>query len=366
MMFQKIAFLGLGLIGGSVAKALRRVHPQLHIAAYDPQTVSMAKALTEGIINQVLPSVDQSIANFDLIFLCMPVQYTEDTLRLVKKYSRPDAILTDVCSTKVTVHKTVQGLGLEARFIGGHPMAGSERSGYDAADSRLLENAYYILTPGQGLPSQIAQEMTALVQDIGSIPIVMEPEKHDRTVAGVSHLPHIIAAALVNLVQNNDDQDRLMHTLAAGGFKDITRIASSSPALWEHICLDNRVPVAELLEQYIGNLSATLAQLRGEREEKLFDFFQSAGHYRSSLPDGASGALAKEHALYCDIPDQAGAIATISTMLAVHQISLKNIGIVHNRDFEEGVLRIVFYRDQDCQDAIQLLRGNRYTVHEKK
>lgn len=365
-MFQSVAFLGLGLIGGSVAKALRRVMPDLHIAAYDPHTASGAKALTEGVINQILPSVDRSIADFDLIFLCMPVQYMEETLRLLKKHCKSTAIITDVGSTKLTVHKTVESLGMEKQFIGGHPMAGSERSGYDSADSQILQNAYYILTPCQSTPPAATEALKSLVEAIGSIPMIMEPMKHDYTVAGVSHLPHIIASALVNLVQKSDDEQQLMYALAAGGFKDITRIASSSPSLWEHICMDNRESVSALLEQYIDSLSVTLGHLREAEGDKLFDFFRSAGLYRSSLPDGATGALAKEHAIYCDIPDETGVIAAISTILAVHQISLKNIGIVHNRDFEEGVLRIVFYREQDCQEALQVLRNNRYIVHEKK
>lgn len=364
-MFNSIAFLGLGLIGGSAAKAVRRLRPDIRIAAYDPHTAALAAALTEGVIDQALPAVDGSLADCDLIFLCMPVSSMEDTLRRLKQYAKPTAVFTDVGSTKVPVHEAVQRLELEARFVGGHPMAGSERSGYDAADERLLENAYYALTPCAATPPETVAAVAELVEAIGAIPLVMSPEKHDRAVAGVSHLPHIIAASLVNLVHSADDSDQTMKTLAAGGFKDITRIASSSPELWEHICLNNQQPILRFLEQYIDDLNAVLTHLRAGDGAAVHRLFDDAGKYRASLPDGAAGALSKEYALYCDIADQAGAIATISTTLAIHQISLKNIGIVHNRDFEEGVLKIVFYREQDCRGAVKVLRDNKYVVHEK-
>ena len=188
---------------------------------------------------------------------------------------------------------------------------------------------------------------------------------HDQITAAISHLPHIIASTLVCLVKDADTPDELMKQLAAGGFKDITRIASSSPTMWQHICLKNKENISHILEQYISVLEEAKASVDEGDEQALYHLFDSSRNYRNSIPGGSSGPIKKVFAVYCDIIDEAGGIATIATILASNNINLKNIGIIHNREFEEGVLRIEFYDDASSRKASELLQKYRYIVYER-
>lgn len=361
-----IGFIGLGLIGGSIAKGIRRAHPDWRIMAYDVAPVNLEAAQADGTVNEVLTRLDDRLSACDFIFLCMPVNFMPDYLDVLTPFLGENCILTDVGSTKTAIHQEIGARGLEHCFIGGHPMAGSEKSGYAAATDHLLENAYYVLTPTAQTTADQFLRLAQLVEDIGALPLKMDCETHDYTVAGVSHLPHIIASALVNLVKHSDNDQQYMKLVAAGGFKDITRIASSSPVMWEHICLANQDNVAELLKDYIASLEHTLADIQNGNGQAIHHLFAESGEYRNSISERGSGPLQKEYSLYCDIVDRAGAIATIATLLSIHQISIKNIGIIHNREYEEGVLKIEFYKEESCVTATEVLQTNHYTVYPRK
>lgn len=233
---KTIGFIGLGLIGGSIAKALRRVHPEYRLIAYNRSRSSLVEAMSDGTINQATDVIDSSFAECDFIFLCMPVSVNIQCLKKLKDLV-PGYMCDYRCSMcEVHDHEAVRELGMEARFIGGHPMAGSEKTGYASASDRLLENAYYIITPTPLSNPDKVEEMRQLVTDTGAVSIVLDYDEHDYATAAISHLPHVIAYTLVNLVRTSDNPKGLMRQLAAGGFKDITRIASSSPDMWESIC----------------------------------------------------------------------------------------------------------------------------------
>ena len=247
--------------------------------------------------------------------------------------------------------------------FGGHPMAGSERIGFANSKAGLLENAYYILAPAPQVPAAKIAEFQGLVTSMGAIPLQVESQKHDYVTAAVSHLPHIVAAALVHLVQDHDDAQGLMKSIAAGGFKDITRIASSSPVMWEQICMTNTVNISRLLQDYIDALGVVQKELQEHDSASLYTFFDGARAYRDSFIDAGSGPIKKDYSIRLDIPDEAGSIAAVSTLLALNNISIKNIGIVHNREAQEGVLRIEFYEEDSITKAIQLLNRRGYVTH---
>ena len=226
-------FIGLGLIGGSIAKALRSAYPNCRIIAYDIKKEAILQALDEGIVTVSADAIDESFSDCNYIFLCAPVSHNDENLLKVKEYLSSDCLLTDVGSVKSDIHKRIDELGLNHCFIGGHPMAGSERTGYINSKALLLENAYYVLTPTKEVPEDKLNAYRDLVSSLGAIPLVLDYSRHDFITAAVSHLPHVIAASLVNLIKQSDSEDGLMKMIAAGGFKDITRIASSSPAMWQ-------------------------------------------------------------------------------------------------------------------------------------
>lgn len=358
-----VGFIGLGLIGGSLAKAIRQFHPDSHILAYNRSLPVLKAAKSEGVVDEIYSEVDHHFRACDYIFLCTPVSNNIQFMRLLKNYLSPDCILSDVGSVKGMIHQQAAELGLSHCFIGGHPMAGSEKTGYENSKARLLENAYYILTPAENVNIQKISDYTELISSLGAIPLVLTHQEHDYITAGISHLPHIVAASLVNLVRELDTEDEHMKLIAAGGFKDITRIASSSPDMWQQICLENPENISRVLDVFIRMLVQARCQVDQKDAQELYNLFSQARDYRDSIEILPEGPLKKSYILYCDIADEPGGIASIATLLAMEQINIKNIGIIHNREFEEGVLRIEFYENLDCEKALGILKKRNYITH---
>lgn len=368
-----VGFIGFGLIGGSIAKAIREQYSEYRILAYNyyspKPNASLQLAFEDKVLDEVCSELDGSFSSCDLIFLCAPVLTNIEYIKILKDRIKPTCILTDVGSVKGNIYQEIEKLGLEKQFIGGHPMAGSEKTGYSNANSKLLENAYYVLTPTPLVAQEQIDLLYQLVEDIGGIPVILDAKEHDDTVAAISHVPHIIASSLVHLVRNCDDKEGKMRALAAGGFRDITRIASSSPIMWQDICLTNSSSIKEFLDQYIQLLQQMSFSLSGKHKDELetylYEFFDIAKDYRDNLPTASIGILDRVHEVYLDIIDEAGAIATIATILASNHINIRNIGIIHNREFQDGVLRIEFYDKKASIQAVDLLHKYSYTIYER-
>lgn len=361
MQNNTFGFIGLGLIGGSIAKALRLAYPECTIIAYD-MSDSALQAAREDVVNNVYNGINEAFNACDIIFLCTPVDFNAGYLKQIMNIKKNTCIITDVGSVKKTIHDAVNMLELNDCFIGGHPMAGSEHSGYAASRAGLLENAYYILTPGSSVSYADVEKMQNLIKAIGAIPIVMSQDKHDKVTAAISHLPHMAAYALVHLVEQSDDENETMKMIAAGGFKDITRIASSSAVMWQQICGENKEQLLSFMDNYIDSLSSLRNEIDRENAPYLLDYFKDAKDYRDSFDDVISGPIKRSYRVAVSIPDEAGIIAKISGMFAKDGINLKNMGIVHNREFEEGVLRIEFYDEGSLKRAVSILRDENYTI----
>lgn len=244
-------------------------------------------------------------------------------------------------------------------------MAGSERTGFVNSKASLLENAYYILTPTDQVSSEKLKAYRKLVSDMGAIPLVLDYHKHDYVTAAISHLPHVVASSLVNLVRDSDSADGIMKMVAAGGFKDITRIASSSAVMWQQICLTNTSNISQLLGDYIDALSRVKESLDKKNKDELYDFFDSARIYRDSFISASSGPIKKSYSICVDIADRPGALSFVVALLAENNISIKNIGITHNREAEDGVLQLEFYEESALQTAAALLEKERYALHKR-
>lgn len=359
-------FIGLGLIGGSIARALKEYNHRIKIVAYDVNSETLRLARQDAVADIISPAIDESFSDCDYIFLCAPVQKNDANLAAVKKVLSEKCLLTDVGSVKTTIHSAIREAGLEHCFIGGHPMAGSERTGYINSKAALLENAYYILTPTPSVPREKVTAYRDLTVQMGAIPLILDYRRHDYVTAAVSHLPHVIAASLVNLVRDSDSEDGIMKMIAAGGFKDITRIASSSAAMWQQICLTNTENISALLQAYIDSLSAVKAYLEAKSEQELYHLFDSARIYRDSFINASSGPIKRSYSFNVDIADKTGALAHIATLLANHELSIKNIGITHNRESEDGVLLVEFYDEPSMNTAVQLLESADYTIHVRR
>lgn len=374
---QTLGFLGFGLIGGSIARTLKKRCPEnapqaqneLFIHVYTRRNnPDLDTGVEEGVIDKLHYEIGEWLSECDIIFLCAPVLINIRLLEQIKPFITPDCIVTDVGSVKGNIHTAVNELGMENNFIGGHPMAGSEKVGYINSTTTLLENAYYLLTTSKQVADtadylEKLNRMETLVKRVGSICVILDPKEHDRITAAISHVPHIIATSLVNMVRLSDDDNENMKHFAAGGFKDITRIASSSPEMWQNICLSNVESIHDFLITFQNLLSEFDNMLANHDEENLRNTFLEAGTYRDSIPTKKASVIKRFYEIYIDIADETGAIATVSTLLASNAISIKNIGILHNREFEEGALRIEFYDENAKQKAASLLESHHYHIH---
>lgn len=358
----QIGFIGLGLMGGSIAKSIRRLFPDTVIIGYDVDQVALSAAKEDGTLSKTVSEIEE-LKDCDYIFLCAPVHYNIGYLPTLKKIMKDTCILTDVGSVKNDIYNAIHEYELDDYFIGGHPMVGSERSGYEAANDRLIENAYYFVTPSATVSSDKVEEFRTFLEDLGSIPVVYSPERHDEITSYISHIPHVIASALVNLVASQEDEKQLLKQLAAGGFKDITRIASSNPVVWEHILLSNPNNIAKGLRTFTKELETVISYIEDNDAKGINTFFEDAKNYRNSVPDHATGVIRMNYDVYVDIPDEPNALAKAVSYIGEAGLNLKNIGITHNREDNEGVLRLSFYDNETAEAAVLILKENNYQIY---
>jgi len=363
---KKITIIGLGLIGGSLARALHEKLGINEIIAVDNDRESLDLALKEGVICSALSEPDHSVYNSDIIFVCTPVnQIIRYIDELAGKVSER-CIITDVGSIKGEVARHVESMPNPPCFIGGHPMAGTEKSGYANSLSHLFENAYYILTPGSAAAPGSVEALSAVIEGIGAIPLIMSADDHDQATGGISHLPHVLAAALVNLVKDIDNGTGRIAMLAAGGFRDITRIASSNPDMWKNIVLNNRDHVLQLLKMLNMKLGEFACRLESGDSKEIYDFFDEARQFRDSISDHGHGLLPRIHKIIVDVEDRPGIIGEIATILADSNINIKNINVANSREFEQGCLVITLPDIDSVNIAFDLLRESGYKVYKNK
>ena len=279
-----IGFLKLGLIGGSIARSIRKNFPSCRIIVYSRRkNEDLLQGQKDGIISDITYSIDAHFSECDIIFLCAPVLQNIQFLEQLKPLINKTCIITDVGSVKGNIHKEVERLELEAQFIGGHPMAGSEKTGFANSSEDLLQDSYYLLTPCKTTAEEKVLFLKKILSGTGAIFATVDAGLHDDITAAISHVPHIVAASLVNMVRENDTSNELMKTFAAGGFKDITRIASSSPEMWESICLSNADSIDHFLSLMIDELTKMRSYIANEQGTEINRFFASSREYRDSI-----------------------------------------------------------------------------------
>lgn len=360
---KNIGIIGLGLIGGSLAKCLKSKTANIKIIAMNRSEQSLIDAKADNVIDEYSLTDISIFKDCDIVFVCTSVDKIPEYVERLLPHIKKDCIITDVGSTKKVIYNKMLKFK-DINFIGGHPMAGSEKTGYKSSKSHLFENAFYILTPNEIVTKEMVDKMISLVKLTGAVPIVLDPDYHDYTVAAVSHVPHIIASALVNTVKELDDENCYMHSLAAGGFKDITRIASSSPEVWSSICKDNKDKILKVLNSFKENIINIENELT--KEDNLYNFFDGAREYRNTFASISPLTICTQYEIYVDVADQPGAIATIATLLSVHNINIKNIGIINNREYSDGALQIVFSEPSHKKKAVEILQSMNYIVLNKE
>jgi prephenate dehydrogenase len=357
--FDRVVIVGVGLIGGSLALALRALDPAPYVTGIQRDAEARAWALAHGVLDEALPPegerTDRALLAADLVVLGTPARAERQWLERLGDLGFR-GVVTDVASTKAGVVATAKrSLAEGACFVGGHPMAGSERSGVESADADLFRGAYYVLTPASDTDADAYGRLHALVTSIGARAIAIRAEEHDEAVAAISHVPHVAAAALTNLAAARAAAGDEVLRLAAGGFKDMTRIAAGSADLWTGICFDNRDAVLRGLKEYGAQVGDFAGLLEAGDRAGVTAWLSRAADVRSSLPAQWVPASTRLRELAVPVSDHPGAVSTVAQAAAHAGCNIEDIGIDHQSE-DSAMLRLVLTDEGDLDALVAALR----------
>jgi prephenate dehydrogenase len=314
---------GLGLIGGSIGLALRE-HGWV-VAGDDVDPARLDRALGMGVIDHA--GLDPSA---EITFVATPVLAVPDLVK--RALAETSGVVTDVGSVKSGVCAAVD----DPRFVGGHPMAGSELEGLDGADGTMFEGAIWVLTPTDRTDDDTFSRVAAVVNELGAEVVALPPDRHDQVVAVISHVPHLTAATLMGLASTRAEEHAALLRLAAGGFRDMTRIASGHPAIWLDICVENKAAILSALDSLIGGLGEMRDVVANEDRTALHRRLQRARDARANLPSRVNQPNELTE-VRIPIPDRTGAAAEIFTLAAELGVNIANFEVVHSLEGSRGI-----------------------------
>ena len=364
-MAKTIYIAGLGLIGASMALGIKRDHPDYKILGYNRSQASRDIALERGMIDRATDDFASFAPLADVIILTLPIKQTIAFIQeLAGLNLKEGVIISDAGSTKAAIVEVAEEYlaGKSVRFVGAHPMAGSHKTGAASADVNLFENAYYIFTPSSLTSSDTIEEMKDLLSGLHARFIEIDAKEHDRVTSQISHFPHILASGLMEQTAVYAQEHEMTRRFAAGGFRDMTRIAESEPGMWTSILLSNRKAILERIEDFKERLDEIGQAISKGEEEQIWNFFNQAREQRQAMEIHKRGGVDSSYDLYVDVPDEEDVILRILELL--RGTSLVNIHInEENREDVHGILQISFKNAQDLERAERLISENTdYTV----
>lgn len=358
-MARRVAVIGCGVIGASMGLALRSLGEagRYWVVGYDRDPVAAQQAAERGAADEMAGSLAEAVRDADLVVLAVPAESVAEVALEVSAHAPSTAVVTDAASVKGRI---VEQLGARLPggqgFVGGHPMAGSERTGPAGADPYLFQNAIYVLTPLPETPPEAVAQVTALVEAVGALPVRMDPWRHDLAAAAASHLPHVVASCLVQAAARWEAEGVPVFELAATGFRDATRLALGHERVWLPILMLN----APALIRALATLRQSLAELEqalttGDRARVEAILSEARGR-RADLRLPAKGYGHPTWDLVVRLEDRPGAIAAVSGALGERRINIADIEILRVREGEAGTLRLGFASEQAMRAALAVLR----------
>lgn len=352
---MKITIAGLGLMGASLAMALKQNVSDIYIYGFDKPEI-VAKALSLKIIDQKIDNWPMDARNSEIIFLATPLRVIKQHLEDLSKVVDKDTIISDLGSTKLDLTNYCRSLNFKGIYIGGHPMTGAEKNGINAANPLLYENAVYILMDENKDQSELIKtKLVPLLSAIKARILVLESETHDRILAAISHLPQVLAIALINLVGQKNSEEMPYFELAAGGFRDITRIASGSVDIWQDIFdsnIDNVYAAIEEIKSILTKMQGNLGMLSED--------LKTANDYRNQLPKKSKGFLSPLTDILVYVNDEVGVVAKLANALTDEKIDIRDIELLKIREKEGGVFRLSFGTRTEAENAITVLNSIGY------
>jgi len=331
-----VALIGTGLIGGSLGLALRsRGH---HVVAFDLDPARLARAMEIGVADIGAADPVAAVLGCDLAVVATPVGRVGTAVLAALDAGAP--VVTDVGSVKAPIVDAVSGHGRAERFVGGHPMAGSEQDGLDGADADLFVGATWVLTPVAGTDPDAHAAVRGLAAAVGAEVVEIAPTEHDALVAVVSHVPQLAATTLMDVAASGGEGSALLLRLAAGGFRDMTRIAASHPAIWPDICAANRDAIVDALDRYVDALGAVRRMVEAGDREDLLALLERARGARRGLPVSAAiaGPLVE---LRIPVPDRPGVLAEVTTLAGSLGVNIADLEINHSIEGTSGLLVLI-------------------------
>jgi prephenate dehydrogenase len=281
-----VTIVGIGMVGGSLGMALRERGLARRVVGVARRTETVERALALGAVDGATTDLLDGVREAELVVLATPVLTMLETTERMAPGLRPGCVVTDVGSTKgMLVERIPRLLSPGAFFVGGHPMAGSERGGVEASQADLFEGATYLITPTPGTPEPVTERVMDLVRALGALPRVVDPVEHDRVAAAISHLPHVAAAAVVHAVARSGESEEALRSFIAGGFKSTTRIAGSPPEMWRDICLTNVDALRHSIQLLQDSIQTFARALDAGDVEAIHAHFASAREARSRLTE---------------------------------------------------------------------------------
>ncbi|MBZ9712238.1 prephenate dehydrogenase [Deinococcus multiflagellatus] len=352
--FGTAVVAGVGLIGGSVALGLRQRLLAKKVVGLDSSMDVLREAEALGVVDEVRASAGEWLREADLVVLAAPMRALAPLARDLAPFLNPGALVTDVGSVKAGIAAEMERLGVR-NFVAGHPMAGSERGGVTHARAALLENAVWVLTPGDHTPLTALSRARALVEGLGAAPVVMPPDAHDALVATISHLPYLASLALTHMVA----RDERLSLLAAGGFRDLTRVASGDPRMSRDMVVENRAALREALSRFRRQLDRLEADL--DDPEELLLCAQEGKRTRDSLPVVRRSLLPQRHDLVVAVPDKPNQIGAVTQALGAAGVNIKDIEVLAIRE-DGGAIRLGLESPEDVARAAGILTGAGFEV----
>lgn len=347
---RRAQVVGTGLIGGSVAAALRA--RGWHVTGSDLDPARAARARADGIVDEV--GEDDHAA---VTFIATPAGAVVDAAR---RALRRGGVVTDVAGIKGPIAAALP----EPSFVGGHPMAGSEQQGLDGADPDLFEGATWVLTPTATTDADAYATVQSVASALGALVVAVPPDRHDQLVALISHVPHLTAATLMNLAADSALEHGTLLRLAAGGFRDMTRIAAGDPGIWPDVCGDNKTAIVAALDGLIDALREVREAVDGADREGLLKHLERASEARRNLPVGAP-APRESVEVRVPVPDRPAVLAEVTTLLAEVGVNIYDIEIAHSAEGERGVL-VMVVSAAAVPVAREVLTGRGYRLSVKR
>ncbi len=365
---KKITVIGLGLIGGSLALSLKNLSKDFIISGYDANLDSLNIARYRKIIDEIASDYKSAVKDSDLIIIATPVSEIVKVVNKIKNNLKKGAIVTDVGSAKEKIVKQINNiLPDNVIFIGGHPMAGSENEGVLSATPDLFRNAFYILTPTSNTVTRPLMALHSLFTKMGSKVITISPKEHDKIVALISHLPHVLSTNLVDLIDKEQNEIKNLFKLCAGGFRDMTRIAASNPKMWLDISMENKKEIIEVLEEYMDYLNKFKESLKNDDSEYIKKHYLKAKEARMNLPKYVDKDISKLFEIRIAIPDKPGVLSDITLAISSSGINIEDISIFHSTEYSGGgILKILVQGENAGSLAKEAVEKIGYEARAKK